>query len=159
MVTITFSCCFICYLKVWFCTMPLFLTFLILNFHSYNTIILSFILYHLLRPAFFLYPSQFSKRNLHGCRAEIRTRSCLTAPQARPLIILCLNILFRRSPYFFPILKIIIHKLLLLFVIYQEISRELPDKHNFFPCAEAPPYCFFFFFFFFFCGPVLLVQL
>ncbi len=120
----------------WHYCIPLFLTFVIFNFHSYNTIILSFILYHSLRPAFFLYPSYFSKRNLQGCRAEIRARACLTAsrrtangttphpmsyatahstphpmsyaaPQALPLFVLCLNILFRLFPYFFPIFNII----------------------------------------------------
>jgi hypothetical protein len=39
-------------------TMPLFLTFLIFNIHSYITIVLSFILHHALRPVS-LYPHSF----------------------------------------------------------------------------------------------------
>jgi hypothetical protein len=63
--------------------MPLFLTFIVGDIHSYYTIILSFILYHSLRPVFlyYMYSSLLSsaRGTSMGCRAEIRTRACLTA--------------------------------------------------------------------------------
>jgi hypothetical protein len=78
MVTITFSCCFTCYLKGWW-HHATFLTFIIFNFHSYNTIILSFILHHSLRPPSCTLLSPARETSME-CRAEIRTRACLTKP-------------------------------------------------------------------------------
>ncbi len=58
--------------------MPLFLTFPFFKIHSYNTIIHSFILRHLPSPVF-LYLHRFIFIVSMGCRAENRTRACITA--------------------------------------------------------------------------------
>ena len=66
------------YLKLWWHYATFLKTFIIFNIHSYNTIIHSFILRHLPSPVF-LYLHRFIFIVSMGCRAENRTRACITA--------------------------------------------------------------------------------